>query len=255
MTNIYNEMSDPRQNRITRESLKDFISENNNSNEVKSAKNILSRFDEADRNNSGRINPSEYKKKFSPYESDNQIQNYSENSSPGPSSTNRGSANESKPNSEGKVLLTYAWSDTQPKYIEEKLRSLGITDFKSGGSRDKGLGAAVVTKEQALEFEKWADRSSKIFSTTQSIDHNIKSTSDLTIEFSPESKGETKSFGNHRSISSSIVTDDPSHTSRPASGGQKGDDALWTVGKGETGNMIMNSDTGGGRQWVTMHIY
>ena len=171
-----------------------------------------------------------------------------ENSNSGESSI--GNNSDVKSNSDGKVVLQFGWSDTSTSKIDSALDKAGIDNFERSNSSDKGLGIAVVTKEQAEAFKDYAGDSKKVFANIQEAKGGIDSTDDLKVSFSESHSSGKIEFGGKDY--GGIVTDDPSKVvSGSAKGQQKGDDALWSTDNGNTAKVQM-WDGPGGRQYVTM---
>ncbi len=173
-----------------------------------------------------------------------------------------------KPNSSGKVIMQFGWSDTNSSEIRNALKNAGIDSgsykYKTmADEHDKNIGIAVVTPEQAAKFKKYTDSHDHVFSNVQAADNRVSSMKHLSVHFGTPSdtKDSTDASGKHDHKGtfgggdySGVITDDPSQITSGKNntiGKQKGDDALWSHHGGGTVEFQMIKEIHG-QQYITM---
>jgi hypothetical protein len=165
--------------------------------------------------------------------------------------------NRSTSNSNDVVVLQFGWSDTSIGHTEDALADAGISpsDYEmSDSGEDKGVGIAVVTREQAEKFQAEYG-GSKTFAHIHSAVDGVNDITDLRITFDVSDSKDSIGFGG--GAYGALMTDDPANKTSGSNvkSTQTGSDSFWSVSDGDRASAQMYEERGSqnGQQYVRMN--
>lgn len=159
-------------------------------------------------------------------------------------------------NSGEMVVVQFGWSDTDISKTKRALTQAGITDTEykmSNSGYDKGIGIAVVPREEAERFAEQY-KGGKTFAHIHKAVSNVNDINDLRISFVVSDSRDVINFGG--GAYGALMTDDPANKTSGSNvkGSQTGSDSFWSVSDGNRGSAKMYKEQGApnGAQYVKM---
>jgi len=161
-------------------------------------------------------------------------------------------------NSYDMVVIQFGWSDTSVEDTMDALSAAGIdsSDYKmSNSGHDKGVGIAVVPRDQAEWFKEQYSGGKTFVHIHDTVD-GVDDIDDLIISFEVSDSRNSIDFGG--GAYGALMTDDPANktSGSDVQGTQTGSDSFWSVSDGDRGSAKMYEERGApnGKQYVKMHV-